>query len=137
MYEILKALAAVENWVFEYGRTDFQNLYNGLDNKNVSHLFLDPPERSKKRNDSGVVESIVYSGNFMLLYSSDIDETSYEYRYTNYIKPILDSQIAIIEEDLICEHEATLEEWKELEVINMFDQNLDGVLVTYRVSIDV
>ncbi len=90
----------------------------------------------KKRNDSGEIESFVYSGSFMLLYSSDIDEKSYNDRYVKYIKPIIDSQIEIIENDLICEQEATIEEWKEVEVINLFDQNFDGILVTYRVSIE-
>lgn len=136
MYEILKALAAASGWVFEYGRRDFQNLHDAAEQKEVSHLFLDPVQISKNRSDSGQVESITYSGNFMLLYSSDIDEESYEYRYENYIKPILEGQIGVIENDLVCVQEATIEQWQIVEVINMFDYNLDGVIVTYRTTID-
>lgn len=136
MYEILKALSAAKSWIFEYGRTDFQNLFEAAEQKEVSHIFLDPVKIGKNRNDSGEVESIVYSGNFMLLYSSDIDEKSYNDRYEKYIKPIVSTQIELIEDNLICEHEANIETWEIVEVINMFDYSLDGILVTYRILID-
>lgn len=136
MYEILKAIAAANGWVFEYGRRDFQNLHDETEQKGVSYLFVDPIEISKNRSDSGQVESITSGGSLMLLYSSDIDEESYEYRYENYIKPIINTQIEIIEDNLICEQEASLEEWKTVEVINMFDFNLDGILLTYRLTIE-
>lgn len=136
MKEILEALAAAQGWIFDYGRADYHNLFNGIDNKGVTHVFLDPVERSKKRDDNGTVESLTYSGSFMMLYSSDIDEEGYNKRYLDYIKPIIDSQVEIVETELICNQEATIEEWKELEVINLFDQNLDGIVITYRISID-
>ena len=137
MYEILKALAKSNGWIFEYGRTDFQNLSDASEKKNVSHVFLDPVEIIKNRNDSQVVESITYSNSFMILYSSDIDEISYEERYQKYIKPIVLTEIGIVENELICEKKATIEQWKIVEVINMFDYNLDGILVTYIITIDV
>ena len=136
MYEILKAVAIAQSWLFDYGRSDFQNLFNEVEQKNVSHLFLDPVEIRKRRNDTGGIEALIYSGSFMLLYSSDIDEMSYEERYEKYIKPIKDTQIELIENELICGNEATIEEWTILEVINVFDFNADGAIVTYRVSIN-
>lgn len=136
MKEILELLAAAQGWSFDYGRTDFHNLFNEVET-DVLHLFLDPVERSKVRNDSGNIEEYVYSGNMILLLNSDIDEGGdYNFRYTEYIKPILEGHIETIEEDLICGNEATIKEWKEIEVINMFDQNLDGVIITYRVNIN-
>ncbi len=65
MKERLEALALAQRWVFEYGRPDFNNLFEASEQKNVSHLFLDPVEIVKNRNDSGQVESISYSGRFM------------------------------------------------------------------------
>lgn len=136
MYEILKVIAAANNWIFEYGRADFNNLFEASEQKNVSHLFLDPVKIGKNRGDAGGVESISYSGSFMLLYSSDIDKVSYEQRYIDYIKPIISSQIDKVENDLTCEQEANIEQWEIVEVINMFDYNLDGIMVTYKVTID-
>jgi hypothetical protein len=136
MKEILEAFATALNWFFEYGRADFQNLADIAEQKDVSHLFLDPVKLIKNRNDSGVVESMGYSGSFMLLYSSDIDEKSYNIRYENYIKPIIDGQVVLIEDELICNKEATLVQWEITELINIFDYNFDGVLVAYKVVID-
>ncbi|MCK5344571.1 MAG: hypothetical protein KAR20_14255, partial [Candidatus Heimdallarchaeota archaeon] len=106
MYEILKAFAIAQGWVFDYGRSDFQNLFEAVEQKNKSHLFLDPVEIRKIRNDTGGVEAFGYSGNFMILYSSDIDEISYQDRYDKYIKPILSGQLDALENELICNQEA-------------------------------
>lgn len=136
MYEILKDFAAAESWLFDYGRSDFHNLFNESEQKDNTHLFLDPVEVEKNRNDSGGIESITYSGNFMALYSSSIDEVSYEDRYEKYIRLILVKVIEAIEEHLICSNEASLDVWKTIEVVNVFDYNFDGILVTYRVTIN-
>lgn len=136
MKEIIEALAALENWSFHYGRNDFHNLFNEVE-ANVLHVFLDPVKRSKIRNDSGQVEEYVYSGNMLLCYNSDIDEGGdYNKRYEDYIKPILEGNIDTIEQDLICNQEATVEQWEEIELINAFDQNFDGVLITYKTRIN-
>lgn len=136
MKEILEAFALAQGWFFDYGRMDFQNLTDIQEQKNVSHLFLDPVEINKNRNDSQQVESISYSGTFMILYSSDIDEESYNKRYEDYIKPIITGQVELIEDNLICEHESNIEQWKIVEVINVFDYNFDGIMVSYKVTID-
>ena len=52
------------------------------------------------------------------------------------MKPIIDSQLTIIENELICNQEATLGQWEITEVINIFDYNFDGILVTYKATID-
>ena len=132
----MKAIAAANSWVFDYGRSDFQNLFNAAEQKLKSHLFLDPVKIGKNRNDTGGVEAMVYSGSFMLLYSSDLDEVSYSDRYEKYIKPIVMTQIELIETDLICTQQANIEQWEIVEVINMFDYNLDGIIVTYRIVIE-
>ena len=104
MYEILKALAAANNWVFEYGRQDFNNLFEATEQKNVSHIFLDPVEIEEKDNDSGISEKQIHSGSFMILYSSDIDKKSYEDRYQDYIKPILTGDLEIIKKEIRCSY---------------------------------
>jgi hypothetical protein len=136
MKEFLEAIAVANNWPFEYGRSDFHNLFDEIEQVGVNHLFLDPVEINTLRNDSGSVEVIIYTGRFMLLKSSDIDEVDYNYRYENYIKPIIENDLPIIEDSLICDNEATLSEWKVIEVVNLFDYNLDGVLITFKVEIN-
>lgn len=136
MYEILKAIATAQSWVFTYGRHDFQNLFKANEQKNVSHLFLDPVKVRDIDNDSGVTEQKVHSGSFMILFSSDIDEEDYEARYIKYIKPIMTGDLQIIKDEIRCNYEASFDLWEITEVINIFDYNFDGVICTYQVTID-
>ena len=138
MYEILKAIATANNWPFMYARRDWRNLYEDIERKGVNHIFVDPVTTKKSKGDMGVTESITYSGSFLILRDSDLDDDNYEFRYTEYIKPILDEDLEEKIEDILrCEHEAKLDMWEITEVINITDHNLDGVLVTYSISIDV
>lgn len=137
MYDFLKEFSELSEWNFEYGRADFNNLFEASEVQNKIHIFLDPVTTEKKKNDSGVVEKITYSGSFMMLYSSNIDEQDYEYRYLSFIKPIIDVEVEKFEDYISCEKEVDFEQWKINEIINMFDYNFDGIIVTYRISIDV
>jgi len=134
MKEILEALATLQGWFFDYGRNDFHNLIDDA-GTNV-FLLLDPVKLKNNYNDSGSIESITYSGSFMLLKSSDIDEESYNFRYENYIKPLHENELDLINNELICEQEAEILEWNETEVINVIDENLDGIIVSYIVKIN-
>jgi hypothetical protein len=141
MKEILETLSAAEGWVFDYGRSDFHNLIDESkkDEADADRIFLllDPVKIKKNMNDSGVVESITYSGSFVLLLSSDVDEVSYDFRYENYIKPLRANQLESIENELTCGQEATIQEWNETEVINVLDNNFDGIIVSYVVRIEL
>lgn len=135
MYEILKAICTAENWPFVYARKDFQNLFDEVEKPNVPHLFLDPVIIEDNENDMSVVESRVYSGDFMLLVSSDLDE-DYEDRYQKHIKPLLDSAEVKIKETIRCGHKVTFTLWRKVEVINAFDYNFDGLIVSYNLTIE-
>lgn len=134
MYEILKAVCNANGWNFTYARKDFQNLYSEPEVKNVPIVFLDPVEISEGFGDMGDVESLTYSGRFLVLVSSDIDETDYEYRYLNYIKPLIDEALITIKLSIVCENELTFNAWRITEVINFFDYNADGVIISFNVS---
>ena len=136
MYDFLKAIAVANNWIFFYGRSDFENLFNEDEQKGVEHIFLDPVKIKEINSDFGVVEKLNYSGSFMVVLSSDIDEIDYDTRYQNYIKVILQNAIPTIKESLRCDYQAFFDNWESLEVINVLDYNFDGVIITYSVTID-
>jgi len=129
VYEFLKAIAEANNWVFEYARTDYQNLTDVEEDK--VHLFIDPITTDSKFSDSGN-ESLTYSGKFMLLLSSDVDE-EYQDKYDQYIKPLFVGAGAVLKDAFACS-DFQLNLYKSLEVINLFDQNLDGLLITYSAT---
>lgn len=136
MYEFLKAIAAANGWEFDYGRADFHNLYEGVE-KIIPYVFLDPVKIKDNDNDSGVTESKTYSGSFMVVYSSKIDEISYDDRYQKYIKPVLDGAMDTIKTSLRCEYFATFKNWNTTEVINIFDYNFDGIICNYEIDVNI
>lgn len=133
MYDKLKSIAETNNWVFTYARKDYSNLYDEDIDVNIPHLFVDPIELDEIFDEYNNVESTNYNGSFMLLLSSDIDEEDYNSRYQKYIKPIINTSLQSIKDELQCE-EITIQSWRVVEVIDVFDFNLDGVLVTFSIN---
>lgn len=132
MYELLKDLAAANNWVFEYSRSDYQNIYDGMEISKI-HLFADPITIDSQFSDTGN-ETKTYTGKFMLLVSSDIDE-DYLTKYVDHIKPLITDSTQIIKDSILCS-DFDINKFQTLEVINLFDVNLDGVLVNYSITIN-
>lgn len=134
MEEILRNIAQVQGWSYLYGRSDFQNLFDS-DTQDVT-MFVDPIEVEDEFNEAGVTEKTIHSGNFMLLFSSDIDEVDYDTRYQNYIKPLISSAMSEIKKALQCNNNVMIQRWKIVEVINMLDNNGDGIICTFQVAIN-
>lgn len=132
MYEILNQIAINNDYIFMYARQDFQNLYDDMTTDKV-HLFVDPITQDTSFSDSGT-ETNTYSGKFMLLVSSDIDE-DYKQKYISNIKPLMSGATKSIKNELVCA-EATINKFTQVEVINLFDINLDGLLITYSISLN-
>lgn len=130
MYDFLKQLAENNDWIFEYSRTDYQNLFSEMQIDKV-HLFVDPITIDSQFSDSGN-EVKTFSGKLMLLLSSNIDE-SYSDKYTSYIKPLIDESNQILKDVLTCS-DYTINKFQSVEVINLFDQNLDGILINYSIT---
>lgn len=134
MEEILRNIAQVQGWSYLYGRSDFQNLFDS-DTQDVT-MFVDPIEVEDEFNEAGVTEKTIHSGNFMLLLSSGIDEVDYDTRYQNYIKPLISSAMSEIKKALQCNNSVMIQRWKIVEVINMLDNNGDGIICTFQVAIN-
>lgn len=132
MYDILKEIAEYNNWVFKYAKRDHLNLFDENEQKDVIHIFLDPVEREKERDDQGQAVKDIYTGNFLMVYSSDIDEEDYDTRYQEYIKPALDKAFDILDESLTCQYELELDVFRAIEVINVLDYNFDGLLISFQ-----
>lgn len=135
MREILSAIASVNGWTFEYARRDYQNLYDELEVGQVC-LFLDPVTISVNFGDYNDRLSRVESGSFLLITASDVDDESYNKKYVDHIKPLIDNYLSAIYSSVSCDGTLTLTSWSITEVINVFDYNLDGVLVSFSVTID-
>lgn len=131
MYDYLKSIASDNDWVFKYAPSDYQNLYNDSTTDKV-HLFIDPVTIDSRFSDSGV-ETQTFSGYFMLLFSSDVDE-DYTTKYETYIKPLITTGTQAIKDSFLCA-DMQINKFQSTEVINRFDFNLDGILVNYNITL--
>lgn len=141
MYDILKQVSEDQLLAFTYARKDFQNLYDEVED-NVPHIFLDPVQTQEEYDEYFNVTGRTYSGSFVLVLSSNIEEGDYNTRYVKYIKPILEDKLRALRRGIIsnqynsavqCLH---IKSWNTTEVINLFDYNMDGVLVNFTIQSD-
>ena len=140
MREILKQIANDNNWAFEYGRDDYNNL-EGQAGKEF-YLCVDVPEESVLFNEYAAPTGINYAGRFMLLKHSDFDRVydsqmegaDDEGKYEMYIKPCKEELMRVV--GALC-GDYNIVSWRVLEVINKLSNNFDGVLVNYQISMSV
>lgn len=138
MKDFIENFASENGFIFEYGRTDFLNLYDGDHDSDAVFLFLDPLSSSKSYGQGGTVDSISWSGYFLLCKSSSLNEEDYNYRYENYIKPMIEETLLKFEKALRCSLDYTIESLSTTEVINSdaLDFNFDGVSVNFTIRED-
>lgn len=135
MYEILQEIATNNSMGFLYARKDFANLYNEVES-NQTQIILDPVQITESFGEYNQVESKEYQGTFMVLVSSDIDEKDYDYRYQTYIKPILEESMNTIKNSIKCSGVLSITVWRTIEIINILDYNMDGIVINYTVRSD-
>jgi hypothetical protein len=133
---VFENLASTQSpaWGFEYARNDYQNLIDSTDfisdalegyGVGETIMFVDPMKRGiTSRNQK------TYSGSFMVLTKSDLDK-DYDDRFTLFIEPLIDLLMVSFRNKLKCEYD--INTWESTEIINMFDWNADGLLITYNI----
>lgn len=137
MYDILKEIATANGWAFTYARNDFANLYDEIEVSDKPYIFLDPVTIEDENNDMNVLEATIHSGYFMLVMSSEIDDADYNDRYEDYIKPLIEGFAITLKDGIVCgSRNINFNLWKKTEVINAFDYNFDGLIITYNITIE-
>ncbi|WP_462250449.1 hypothetical protein [Ekhidna sp.] len=140
MKEYLENIAADQGWLFVHGREDYfqydNNDVNNPMNMGTDDVFigLDPitAEPNISQN-SGVRQSNRWTGRFMIMMRSDIDE-SYKSKYDNYIS-VVDEHLKTIEKKLTCAG-LTINRFSSIDGINRLFENCDGKIVTFDVTIE-
>ncbi len=130
-------------WYFSYGNVANRNLLGNpegfIDDK--LYFLLDTITRDKDFGEFGGTGEVEFSGNFMLVIKSDFDnvydnqkEIDYtDGKYEKNIRPIIETDLVTFEDYINCsDYEIT--EWSFIDAINVLDENLDGVIVTFTVK---
>lgn len=131
----------LELYHFHYGKGHWQNLLD-LPNDELmpfeqrnKYLQLFWQDRDNKINDYSAITGADYTGEMLLTVRSKFDDPSYEYKYETHIKNLYAESENIINEFRICDG-WTVKRWKETEVENMMDTNLDGLKISFTLEFD-
>jgi len=137
MTEAFRTIATANSWDFSYGRDDFHNLE--VPEEGTTALYLDPIETEKNFERA----TKVHSGRFMMLVKSDLDnvydaqkdQDKTTGKFKSNIEPIKaeNGPLETLELAIMCAGYG-INQWRCLEVINLFDQNLDGVIINFRIT---
>lgn len=130
-------------WYFSYGNSANRNLLGDEDGFVADKLYflLDTITRGKEFGEFGGTGDVTFSGNFMLVIKSDLDEVYdnqkdiafTDGKYEKNIRPIIETSLVAFEDYVNCsDYEIT--SWSYIDAVNVLDLNLDGVIVTFTVK---
>lgn len=130
--EIYEGYTKELGWAFSYGNKANQNLLQSNLDSNEIYFLLDPITRVIENKPTGATGYTDFNGEFLLVVKSNLD-AEYENKYKDNIKPLFD-ELDKFHKLLRCsDYEIT--EWSIVDVIDAFDINTDGLVVTYKVRI--
>ena len=140
--EVFEGYCESLNWKFSYGDAANINLLDSDGLTDSIHFLLDPVTRLKIKSEYGGDTSQSFTGRFMLLVNSDYDNVYHtqrdtlaeEGKYEKNIKPLLVYDLQKFE-DLIDCSDYTINNWEVVDAVDVLDANLDGVIVTYKLTI--
>lgn len=135
-----KEIAEGLGWFFNYGDYHWQNLNDFEDDtelieQSIAFLLL-WKDREKHINDFNVVVAETFEGEFIMAVRSRIDDADHNSKYEQRIKQIENKTGAF--SDLITDCDSLfIQYWKETEVENALDTNVDGIKVKFRIRHDL
>lgn len=142
LVERLKEACDSIGWNFNYGRGHWQNLNDFPDDSDkafpqrAKYFLLLWKDRDFKINDYGAVVGYSFEGEVVLCVRSKISDKDYNFKYEEHIKNLEIEAEKLFEDFTSCE-EWTMKRWKEIEVENEYDINLDGLKVRFTVEFNI
>lgn len=141
LIEKLKSIAEVKEWDWCYGKDHWQNLTDAANDEQkpfeerVKFLKLLWKDKESKLDSYGTTTGYTYYGEMLLLVRSKISDQDYNYKYETHIKNLEELSEDMKNNFDICE-EWTLRKWKEIEVENIYDANMDGLKIQFTIDYD-
>lgn len=140
--DILREITETDlSWNFTYGRSDFQNIIEAAsENDPKPFFFLDPVTREPLFSpDGGNLGQTDFEGNFMILSKSELDQVYDNQqevdptmgKYKSNIKPKIETLLTTFKSKLFCKSIQVMR-MRTTDVINVFDDNFDGILVSFK-----
>jgi hypothetical protein len=128
-------------WNFNYGKEHWQNLGDYVNDVHMDfidrqkYLLLLWKDRSFVLNSQGGIQGYSYDGEMVLLVRSKISDPTYNYKYETHIKNLEGQTERLFNGFSDCDG-WTIKSWKEVEVSNEFDTNLDGLKIRFTIEFE-
>lgn len=141
LVERLKEACDNLDWKFNYGGGHWQNLLDLPDdvdkpfNEKQIYFLLLWKDRDLILNGFGGIQGATYEAEVILCVRSRISDKDYNLKYEENIKGLERMSESLLSDFSVCE-EWTVKKWKEIEVENEFDTNLDGLKVRFTVELN-
>ena len=126
-------------WGFSYGNKSNNNLLQDLVAGKV-YLILDPVRESEGISQFGGDGVSTFTGSFMLVVLSDLDNVYHtqldvpreQGKYVKNILPLKEN-LKVLKGLIDCS-EMVRSNWSIVDAIDVLDENMDGVIVTYTIT---
>ncbi|WP_312557901.1 hypothetical protein [Empedobacter brevis] len=140
--EKIKVISNSLGWKFNQGSDVWQNLVdfpddceNPFEEKQIYCLLLWNDDETIF-NEFSTPTRIDFTGEFVLAVRSRIDDKDYNQKYDNHIKHLKKVLQSFYNQFGLCE-DFNITRAKESEVVNVYDNNLDGVKVNYSINVEL
>jgi len=126
-------------WNFNYGKEHWQNLGDYvLDHElpfadRQKYLLLLWKDRGFSLDTNGSIKGLTFDGEMVLLVRSKISDPTYQYKYETHIKNLEALSEMLFNTFGECDG-WLIKSWKEVEVSNEFDTNLDGLKIRFTIE---
>lgn len=138
---ILEDIATAKGITYHYGKKAALNLLQGTTDAGIIYLLHEFTNRKSEYNQTGtMITATNYEGKFFLVKQSDRDMPYFDEKnnqeqskFTVNIEPLL-SQFKAIGNTLACAGAEVLQ-WDNIDVTDVLDANMDGLLCTYKIKI--
>jgi len=139
LVEKFKEICEAIEWQFNYGGGHWQNLQDFPDDADLDfeerqkYFLMLWKDREFKLNEYNAISGFSFTGEFVLCVRSRITDIDYNYKYENNIKPLEQEVSRMFEHFTSCD-DFTIKRWKEIEVENEYDTNLDGLKIQFTID---
>ena len=142
VYDIFKTDTEGFGWKFSYGNTANRNLLRSDKVVGEIYFLLDPITRGRGFSEFGGTGIQTFTGSFMLVVKSNLDNVydnqkgvdATDGKYQKNIKPLLDVELLKLEDSINCS-DYQITGWSIVDAVNALDANMDGIIVTYTLSV--
>jgi hypothetical protein len=126
-------------WNFNYGKEYWQNLQECVFDGELpflerqKYLWLYYVDRNFIINSAGAIQGYTFDGAMVLLVRSKISEKDYNYKYETHIKNIKAQSEKLFNSFSDCDG-FLIKSWREIEVHDEFDTNMDGIKINFTIE---